>query len=135
MRKFLVAGAMLATAAVVAVTPAIAGSAHFVNSAFSVSIDGNTLTVSGKEAGLGDEAQINVVLLAEAACINPGQKHPKAGNKESFAVGGVFPVQNGKADFTLVLNASFQPNCSPPMTVAWTNIQVIDEFNGLTKNL
>jgi hypothetical protein len=29
------------------------------------------------------------------------------------------PVQNGKADFTLTATASFQPDCTPPMTVVW----------------
>ncbi|MGH3085097.1 MAG: hypothetical protein ACRDNP_13805 [Gaiellaceae bacterium] len=135
MRKLLAAGAVLVTAAAVAVPVAIAGSPHFINSAFQLSIDGNTLTVSGKEAGLGDELQIEVTVTADAACINPGGNHPKAGNKESFSATGLFPVQNGKADFSLELTATFQPDCTPPMTVVWSNITVVDETNGLTKNL
>ena len=114
--------------------PAFAGSAHFINNAFSISRDGNTLTVSGKEAGLGDEAQIHVVLSATALCINPGGHHPKAVNKESVSAEGDFPVQNGKADFTLSVTASFTPECVPPMTVAFTDVTVTDSTNGLTKS-
>jgi uncharacterized protein YggE len=114
--------------------PAFAGSAHFINNAFSVSRDGNTLTVSGKEAGLGDEAQIHVVLTATALCINPGGNHPKAVNKASVSAAGDFPVQNGKADFTLSVTATFQPECVPPMTVAFTDVTVTDTTNGLTKS-
>src|SRR3954452_24778865 len=122
---------LLALAAVNA-PAAQAGSPHFINSAFSASSAGNTLTVSGKEAGLGDEAQIHVGLSATALCINPGGNHPKAANKTSVSAAGDFPVQNGKADFTLTATASFQPECSPPMTVEFADAPVTDTPNGLT---
>jgi hypothetical protein len=125
----------LAVAALVFAAAAFAGSPHFVNNAFSVTRDDNTLTVSGKEAGLGDEDQIHVVLSATALCINPGGKHPKAVNKESVSAEGDFPVQNGKADFTLSVTASFQPECSPPMTVAFTDVTITDTTNNLTRSL
>ena len=70
-----------------------AGSPHFINNAFSLSSTGNTLSVSGKEAGLGDETQIHFVLSATAECINPGGNHPKAPNKTSVSAAGDFPVQ------------------------------------------
>jgi hypothetical protein len=123
----------LATAGL-AVPAAWAGSPHFINNAFTITRSDNTLTVSGKEAGLGDEAQIHVVLSATALCINPGGNHPKAVNKESVSAEGDFPVQNGKANFTLSVTATFQPECSPPMTVAFTDVTVTDETNGLTKS-
>jgi hypothetical protein len=119
-------------AAGIAVPAALAGSPHFISSAFSVSKSGTTLTVSGKEAGLGDEAQIHVVLSATAECINPGQNHPKAANKASVSAAGDFPVQNGKADFSLTATATFQPDCTPPMTVVFTDITVTDTTNNLT---
>jgi hypothetical protein len=111
---------------------AAAGSPHFINSATSITISGNTLTVSGKEAGLGDEAQVHVVLTAEAQCINPGSKHPKAANKASFSAAGDFPVQNGKADFSLSVTATFQPDCLPPMSLEWLSVTLQDTTNGLT---
>jgi hypothetical protein len=119
----------------IAVPAANAGSPHFVNNAFTVERSDNTLTVSGKEAGLGDEEQIHVVLTATALCINGGGNHPKAVNKESLTAEGDFPVQNGKADFTLSVTASFDPPCSPPMTVEFTDITVTDTTNNLTKSI
>jgi len=114
--------------------PASAGSPHFVNNGFSISSDGTTLTVSAKEAGLGDETQIHVVLDATALCINPGGHHPKAVNKQSISSDADVPVQNGKADYTLTVTASFTPECVPPMTVVFTNVTITDTTNGLTKS-
>jgi hypothetical protein len=114
----LVTALMTAGVAVAGVT-----GAHFVGSP-TASISGNTLTAAGKVAGLGDVEQITVTVTAEAACINPGSNKPKAANKESFSAMGDFPVQNGKALFSLNLTATFQPDCSPPMTVEWSNILI-----------
>jgi hypothetical protein len=113
----------------VAVTTA--GSPHFVGACVKGQ-SGNTITATCKEAGLGDEAQINVTLTADASCINPGDKHPKAANKASVAAGATVPVQNGKADYTLTGTATFQPDCSPPMTVVFSNVTVTDTTNGIS---
>jgi hypothetical protein len=123
-----------ALATVVVATPAWAGSPHFVNNAFSLERSGNSLTVSGKEAGLGDEEQVHIVLEATAQCINRGGNHPKAANKQSVSAAGDFPVQNGKALFTLTATATFQPECSPPMTVRFTDVRVTDETSGISKS-
>ena len=114
--------------------PAFAGSPHFVGTPVAT-ISGDTLTVTGKEAGLGNEEQIHVEVTADAACINPGGNHPNAGNKESFGAAGDFPVQNGRANFELTVVATFQPSCSPPMSVQWSNIVVTDAANGLSVTL
>ncbi len=132
MRRFIIVLVATFFASIVAAPTAFAGSAHFINNAFSISRTDDTLTVSGKEAGLGDEPQIHVVLTATALCINGGGNHPKAVNKESVSAEGDFPVQNGKADFTLSVTASFTPSCSPPMTVQFTDVVVTDTTNGLT---
>jgi hypothetical protein len=115
-------------------TPALAGSPHFVGTP-TATISGDTVTVSGKEAGLGNETQIHVVVTADAACVNPGGNHPEAGNKESFSAEGTFPVQSGKADFSVTVIATFQPSCSPPMSVAWSSIVVTDVTNGISVTL
>src|SRR5262245_29765948 len=132
-RILLLVGLTLAIGAFAAPT-VWAGSPHFVNNAFSISRSDNTLTVSGKEAGLGDESQIHVVLNATALCINGGGNHPKAVNKTSVSAQGDFPVQNGKADFTLSVTATFQPSCSPPMTVQFTDVTVTDTTNNLVRS-
>src|SRR5712691_140460 len=134
-RLFPVTVLVLAVVAVVAVPAAWAGSTHFIKSATTVTRSDNTLTVSGKEAGLGDEAQVHVVLNATALCINGGGNHPKAVNKESVSAAGDFPVQNGKTDWSLSVTAVFQPSCSPPMTVEFTDISVTDTTSGITLNV
>lgn len=133
MRTLFVILAAAVAAAAFAVPASFAGSPHFVS--VSDSISGNTLTVTGKEAGLGNELQVHVVVTATASCINPGDNHPKAANKESVSAAGDFPVQNGHADFTLSLTAVFQPDCSPPMSVVWSDITVTDTTNGITASL
>jgi len=136
MRNF-VAGGGAALVMLFGLTPAAvsAGSAHYINSAFTESCTEDTLTVTGKEAGLGDEEDVHVVLTATAVCINPGTRHPKAENKEGASAEGDFPVTNGKADFSLTASAELQPDCSPPMTIVWTDVVITDDANGLTKSL
>ena len=135
MRRLITAAALsLAFGGLVAST-AWAGSPHFVDGTVTGTRSGNTLTVTGKEAGLGNEDQIHVVLSATALCINGGSNHPKAANKESVQAAGDFPVQNGKANFTLSVTATFQPECSPPMTVRFTDVTVTDTTNGITATL
>jgi hypothetical protein len=135
LRRFLLLTALVLGTAALAAPAALAGSPHFINSATSASISGNTLTVTGKEAGLGDEAQVHIVVSATAQCINPGSNHPKAANKTSVSAAADFPVQNGKADFSLSVTATFQPDCTPPMTVVFTDIVVTDTTNGITLKL
>jgi hypothetical protein len=132
-RSLLLVGLTLAIAAF-AVPVALAGSPHFVSNTLSVTRTDDSLTVSGKEAGLGDESQVHIEVSATALCINPGGRHPKAANKESVSVGDNFPVQNGKADFTLILTATFTPDCSPPMEVRFTDVTVTDTTNGISKS-
>jgi hypothetical protein len=132
MSRFMKLLLVLSVTAGIAVPAALAGSPHFINNEFSITRTDSTLTVTGKEAGLGDEAQIHVVLSATALCINPGGHHPQAANKESVSAEGDFPVQNGKADFTLSVTAVFKPDCTPPMEVQFTDVTVTDTTNGLT---
>lgn len=118
-----VAGLLVGTVAI-----ASAGNAHFVGTP-QISVSGNTVTVSGKVAGLGNIPQINVSVSGDAECVNRGNKNPSAENKDTFAAQGSFPVQNGKANFSLTLSASFQPDCTPPMRVEWSNISIVVTAN------
>jgi hypothetical protein len=122
--------AALATLALTRST-AWAGSPHFVSCSVVPSDTPNTLSVNGKEAGLGNEEQVDIVLTATALCINNGGKHPRAVNKEDVSAAETFPVQNGKADFTINVTATFQPDCVPPMTVEFTDISVCDTTNDI----
>jgi len=124
--------ALVLSALAVAVPVAWAGSPHFVDDTVTATRTDDSLTVSGKEAGLGDEAQVHIVVTATALCINGGGNHPKAVNKEDLSSEGDFPVQNGKANFSLTLTATFQPSCSPPMTVEFTDVTVTDTTNNIS---
>ncbi|TCN40763.1 hypothetical protein EV644_10545 [Kribbella orskensis] len=110
---------------------AVAGSPHFVGTP-TVTRSGDSLIVSGKEAGLGSETQVTIQVSAQAACLNPGQNFPQAANKQTFTAEGTFPVQNGKALFELTLTATFQPKCSPPMRVVFGDVTVQDTAHGLS---
>jgi hypothetical protein len=107
-----------------------AGSPHFVFCTFNVS--SSSVSVLAKEAGLGNEDQVDAQLTGEVACINPGNHHPKADNKEAIAAAGTFPVQNGKADISLVATVDFQPECSPPMTLSFSNLLLTDLTSGIS---
>ena len=131
-RLSIVVSALVVAAAVFA-TAAFAGSPHFVTA--DATRSGNTLTATFKEAGLGNEAQVHVVLSATALCINNGGKHPRAVNKTSVSGDDDFPVQNGKAEGTLTVTATFQPDCSPPMEVRFTDVTLTDTTNGITANI
>jgi len=122
---------------IVLASPAMAGSPHFVDDKVQLTQDGDTLTVTFKEAGLGDEPQVHVVLTADAACINPGDNHPKAANKETVTAEGDFPVQNGHAEGSLSVTAVFDPSspCPDPMTIVYSNIVLTDETSGISVSL
>jgi hypothetical protein len=134
-RLVMTIASVLLASAVIGVPVAVAGSPHFVSNTVTATRTDNTLLIQGKEAGLGDEEQVNIVVSATAECINKGQKHPKAANKESVSEEGTFPVQNGKANFELTLTASFNPECSPPMTVVFSGVTVTDVTNGISRSL
>jgi hypothetical protein len=133
LKKRFVVVAVLAGAIAAVSAVAFAGSPHFVTA--DASRSGNTLTVNFKEAGLGNEPQVHIVLSATALCINNGGKHPKAVNKTSVSAADDFPVQNGKAEGSLSVTATFQPGCSPPMTVEFTDVSLVDQTSGARANI
>ena len=91
---------VVATLCLVA-TAAEAANAHFIFANAAVDNDGH-LIVSWKEAGLGDNQLIHYEATADAsgfyACINGGNKHPQAANKEAFEgpVSGEGTFSSGK---------------------------------------
>jgi hypothetical protein len=132
MRKRLTVLTLAVLAVLVVAAPAKAGSPHFIDSAFSATRSGDTVTVSAKEAGLGDESQIVVTVSGTAACLNPGDNFPQAGNKQAFSTTVTVPVQNGKADYSVPLNFAVQPKCNPPMALVIGELTVFDATNNLT---
>jgi hypothetical protein len=124
MRRLGIVTALLTLLTAVSATAALAVSnAHFVGTP-TATRDDTTLTISGKVAGLGQVEVITVAITGDALCINPGAKHPRAANKADVAGGADVPVQNGKANFSVPATATFEPECSPPMTVVFQNVTV-----------
>jgi hypothetical protein len=134
-RQFLIALGLAAALTVGAAGTALAGSPHFVDGTVTASRTGDTLTVAFKEAGLGDEAQVHVVLSATASCVNGGGNHPQAANKESVNAAGDFPVQHGSTSGELSVTAVFQPPCAPPMTTLYTDVTLTDVTSGISTTL
>jgi hypothetical protein len=125
---------LLAVAALTGLTAtvALAASPHFIKNATSATRSGNTLSADFKISGLGlNVTQVDVTLSADAQCVNPGSNKPKAGNKQSFSSGGTFTVRNGTAEGTLDLTATFQPDCTPPMTVEYSNVSLTASVDGV----
>jgi hypothetical protein len=125
-RKLGIAVPVALVSLVLMASSALAVSPHFLR-ADVTSVTSNSITVSFKEAGLGNSQNtVNITLSGTVECINPGSKHPKAANKEGFAVSGTFNVSNGQATGSLTATATVSPSCSPPMTLAWTDLVVTD---------
>ena len=126
------AAAMLA---MLMLAPAAAGNPHFVY----VNVDrvGDTLEVSAKEAGLGNETQVVWEVSALAECVNRGGNKPTADNKDAVSVSVTVPVQNGRAersaDDPIVLDGAAQidPKCSPPMRMVYSDVTVTDVTHGV----
>jgi hypothetical protein len=122
MRRMLLV-AVLALALSALAVPAYAGSPHFVGTP-TLTRSGDALTVSGKVAGLGDETQITVTVVADVVCVNPGNNEPQAENKGAVVASKTVPVQNGKAVFSVTGTGTTDPACSPPMRLVYSNVKV-----------
>jgi hypothetical protein len=132
-RTVILAAVMFAFAVMFA-APVWAGSPHFVGTCTATLNPNNTVTFTGKEAGLGDEDQIVSRFNVTAACINPGGKHPQAENKTANTFTQNTPVQNGKADLSATVGPVVtDPNCSGPMTLTITDASIDDLTNGISQ--
>jgi hypothetical protein len=133
---------MLAMAAV-----ALAQSPHFIRANATLNNNG-TLTVSWKEAGLGDNQNISYVASADATatyvCVNRGGANPSAQNKTTVAgpvsAEGTFSSgKNGQITASLTLSPPPSDISCPPgqslelAQVSYTNVSITDTTNGITR--
>jgi hypothetical protein len=139
---------MLLVLAVIGLTTQTASAtsgAHFFFANSSVN-DSGALVVSWDEAGVGQQ-QVNYTLSADAtatwACINGGNNHPKAANKETFAdqvtAGGTFNPENGRVQGSLTAGPLSAGGFTCPngqklvlAKVTYTNIVLTDTTNNET---
>ena len=119
--------------------------AHFFFANSAVNNSG-ALVVSWDEAGVGQQT-VNYTLSADAtaiyACINGGNNHPKASNKETQAgqvsAGATFTPQNGRVKQSLTAGPLSAGAFTCPSgqqlvlsKVTYTNITLVDTTNKVT---
>jgi hypothetical protein len=114
-------------------------SPHFLKADADVNNSGG-LVVTFKEAGLGNAVTSEVITAQASAsavyeCINGGDKHPKASNKETVnsevSASGEFPVRNGSVSGSLTISPPGPGSFSCPagqslvfVSVTYTNVSV-----------
>ncbi len=129
----------------IGVVPVMAISPHFIWSNVSMNNAGS-LVVGWKEAGLGNDQLITYEASADAygywACINGGNNHPKAANKEDFDgpvyAGGTFASgKNGQITASLTVDPPPATLVCPPgqrlvlACVSYINIVLNDVTNNV----
>jgi hypothetical protein len=153
MRRLLLLAVLALGAAAVAVPAAFAVNPHFVSASASVNPDGS-LTVSFKEAGLGDNQLIDYRATADASatyvCVNNGGGHPSATNKTTVSgpvskTGTFNSGKNGNITASLTLSPPPAPapgdfSCPSGQTlqlakVSYTNVAITDTTNGITASI
>ena len=126
-----------------------AASPHFISA--SASDPGGNLTVTFKEAGLGDTVLISYEASANGtavyACINGGNKHPKAANKETVsgpvsALGMFSSDKNGTVSASLLIRPLSQGSFTCPSGqtlvlafVSYTNAGIADATNNVSQGI
>ena len=149
MRRILITSISVLSLLITIVSPALATNPHFVNASASVGSNG-ALVITWKEAGLGDNVNVDYTASADASAVygsvNNGQKHPKASNKETFAgpvsgSGSFNSGRNGAINGSLslgpVVPAPGTFSCPPGQTVelisiTYTNVVLTDVTNGIS---
>lgn len=127
--------------------PAFAQNEHFIR--VSAELTGTNLTVSFKEAGLGNNQNIDYLLTADSTvtyvCVNRGGANPSASNKTTItgpvsATGTFSSGKNGQVTASLTL----QPpgpgdfSCPPGQSLAiaqvsYFNVVLTDTTNNVTE--
>jgi hypothetical protein len=141
------AAALLAAGAIGA--QANTSGAHFMPGTSAAVNNAGALVVTIDEAGVGNE-DVTYSLTAKAqavyACINGGDNHPKAANKETVAgqvsTGGTFSPINGRIDASLTTGplSAGDFKCPPGQrlvlaSVSYSEIVLTDTTNGVIANL
>ncbi|MDR7135143.1 hypothetical protein J2X06_002352 [Lysobacter niastensis] len=138
--------AWIALALLGGTTVAIAASPHFVRGpSASIDNDGN-LTISWKEAGLGDTVSVDYEASADAnatyQCVNRGGNCPAAANKQQvfgpvFASGTFASGKNGSITASLTVEPPPATLTCPGnqrlklVSVSYTNVALADTTNNV----
>jgi hypothetical protein len=128
-------------------TAAMAASPHFINA--SAARSGNNLVVSWKEAGLGDNLNIDYTASATAtrvdSCVNNGQNIPadpkKTTTQSPVTASGTFSVKNGQVTASLTLSPPATTLSCPKgqtatlISLSYTNVRITDVTNGIFRDI
>jgi hypothetical protein len=146
--KIVLAIAALVCTVVLGAVVAWAVSPHFVNA--SAQLNGKSLVVSFKEAGLGTNQLIDYEATADATatyvCVNKGGANPSAQNKTTVsgpvsATGTFNSGKNGNVTASLTLNPPPSDISCPSgqslqtALVTYTNVEITDTTNGITESI
>jgi hypothetical protein len=145
-RIILMATALVAAMAFASTASADAPKFHSATSAVN---NAGALVVSWDERGLGN-TNIDYTLTADAsavyACINGGNNHPQAANKETVnaevSANGSFEPKNGRVQASLSAGPPSAGSFSCPngqrlvlASVSYTNIVLTDTTNGVSTSV
>lgn len=139
----------VAMALVLTATVALAASPHFIRA--EASLSGNNLVVSWKEAGLGDNQNIDYVASATATatyvCVNGGGANPSAANKTTVtapvSASGTFSSgKNGQITASLTISppGSGGFSCPPGQqlrlaSATYSGVAITDTTNGVSESI
>jgi hypothetical protein len=138
---------LLATLAILGLTAqtAMATSPHFVSA--SAARSGDNLVVKWKEAGLGDNLNIDYSATATAtredSCVNGGNNIPSDPKKTTTVAQvkaeGTFSVKNGSVNGSLTLTPPATTLTCPKgqkatlISLSYTDVSITDLTNGITE--
>jgi hypothetical protein len=131
MRKIATLSGIMTLAMAAAVSTAIADNPHFVGNTVC-SATSESLTVSGKLAGLGDNQGITIVVEASATtrCLNRGGHFPPGQTRTVSGSEELETERNGSVSFSVTTDAVAN-SCPRPMipetTFANVKLTVLDE--------
>jgi outer membrane usher protein FimD/PapC len=126
---------------------AFAVSPHFISA--SAARSGDNLVVTWKEAGLGNNENIDYTASATAtredSCVNKGGNIPSDPKKTTTAAQvsseGTFSVKNGSVNGSLTLSPPATTLTCPKgqtatlISLAYTNVSITDDTNGITRTI
>jgi hypothetical protein len=151
-KRITIALAAAAAAVLLAASPAFAGNAHFIDHHTSASLEGTSVVVSFKEAGLESGSVETVTasahLMATYQCINNGGTNPADPKKttvdsEVSQSGEFTATKNGQLVGSLTLSvpeASTVLSCpngqKATLTAgSWSDITITDETSGASASV
>jgi outer membrane usher protein FimD/PapC len=147
MRRSIIVGAAVFMTLLMGSTAAMAASPHFLKA--SAARSGDNLVVSWKEAGLGDNLNIDYVASATAtrvdSCVTGGGQIPNDAKKTTTQApvtsGGTFSVKNGSVTGSLtVMPPATTLSCPPGQTatlisLSYTDVRITDTTNGIFRDI